>query len=107
MNSLIQVARWDGFILLAGIFGLVFWKILTGSISLSGLFQTNDEQFSPGRVQMLIFTLIVAVRYLVQVIQNPTAFPEIPADWIAVLGGSHALYLGGKARGMLFNKDSS
>lgn len=106
MNSLIQVVRWEGFILLAGIFGVVFWKILTGSISLSGLFQTNDEQFSPGRVQMLIFTLMVAIRYLMQVIQNPTAFPEIPADWIAALGGSHALYLGGKARGMLFNKDS-
>jgi len=107
MDTLIQLARWEGFIFLGGVFGVVFWKILTGSISLSGLFQTHDEQFSPGRVQLLIFTLIVAVRYVVQVIQNPTAFPEIPSDWIAALGGSQMLYLGGKARGMLFGKDSS
>lgn len=106
MDTVIQLARWEGFILPGGIFALVFWKILTGSISLSGLFQTHDERFSPGRVQLLIFTVFVAIRYVVQVIQNPTAFPEIPPGWIVALGGSQALYLGGKARDMLFGKHS-
>jgi len=107
MNSLVQIAHWEGLILLAGIFGIVFWRILTGGISLGGLLLTHDDKFSPGRAQLLVFTMMFAVRYVLQVVKNPTAFPDMPAEWIAILGGSHAVYLGGKARSMLFGKDSS
>jgi hypothetical protein len=43
----------------------------------------------------------VAGYYLLQVIHNPKELPEMPALMVAALGGSHALYLGGKARAML------
>ena len=39
-----------------------------------------------------------------QVIHNPTKFPDVPNEMIGVLAGSHALYLGGKAQAMLLGR---
>jgi hypothetical protein len=111
MRSVQQLAYWEGLILVGGLFGIVFWKVLTGGISLSGLLygdrRDGGVEFSPGRVQLLIVTLTVGLYYLIQVIQNPTAFPDIPTSWLAALGGSQTVYLGGKARAMLFGKDGN
>ena len=46
-------------------------------------------------------TSLMAGYYLLQVIHDPTTFPKIPVSWIVALGGSHAIYLGGKAFSML------
>lgn len=100
-----------GAILLGGFFGMLAWKLLTGGIRLNYLLygdrrdRTNGgytQFFSPGRVQLLIVTILTASYYLLQVIHDPTTFPEVPAAWIAALGGSQAIYLGGKAQSMLF-----
>jgi hypothetical protein len=111
MPSIDTLAYWEGFILLGGFFGLVFWKLLNGGISLHGLLQGQvrdksqpsgfSKQFSPGRAQALMVTLLFAMNYLIQVINNPTEFPPVPNAMLAVLGGSHALYLGGKAKNLL------
>jgi len=105
MRFVATLAYWEPVILLGGFFAIVFWKLLTGSISLSQLLcgdrSDNTTYFSPGRVQLLMITLIFALNYLIQVIHDPTRFPDVPNGLVAVLGGSHAVYLGGKAEAML------
>ena len=84
---------------------IIAWKILTRGIDLSGLFQGDaadgSTYFSPGRVQLLVFTVLFAVHLLTQIMAHPTQFPSIPHEYLVVLGGSQAIYLGGKARAML------
>jgi len=102
MTSVATLAYWQGLVLLGGFFEIIFWRLLTRQISLAGLLQADDEGFSPARAQMLMVTLLVAMQYLMRVIQLGTAFPELPQSWLAALGASHGVYLGGKARIVLF-----
>lgn len=114
MRSVVTVAFWESVALLAGFFGIFFWKLLTGEISLSGLLDgdvrdpTSADRFScqasAGRAQSVTVTLFVALWYLVQVIHNPKVFPELPASIMGALAGSQALYLGGKAQSMFFGR---
>ena len=109
MPSLLTLARWEGFILIGGFFAVVLWKILNGDIALDELFEGDvrgktTPQTSAGRIQAFWVTLFVAYYYLVQVINNPTEFPDVPDSMVALLAGSHALYLGGKAQAMLLGR---
>ncbi len=108
MPSFATLAYWEMLILLGGFFGIVFWKLFTQQISLKYLLWTDDPtkkdavSFSPGRAQLLTFTVLFAVHYLAQVIQNPSAFPPVSQEWLAVLGGSSGIYAAGKVQTLLF-----
>src|SRR5215472_3394671 len=112
MPSLSTLASWEGLILIGGLIGIVAWKMMTGEISLDQLFEgdslardgTRSSYSSGGRVQAFLVTIYVAFYYLMQVIHNPTEFPEVPTGLVGVLAGSHALYLGDKARAMLLGR---
>jgi hypothetical protein len=111
MKPLSTLATWGMLILLGGFFALVFWKLVTRGIRLDELLQGDQWEetrlatsFSPGRAQLLIFTLLLAVHFLLQVIHDASRFPQIPPAWLAALGGSQAGYLGGKAYSMLGKK---
>lgn len=111
IESVPRLIFWEGVIVLGGLFGVVIWKLFTGGISLECLLYGSRRDrrsasgysafFSPGRSQLLIVTILVAGYYLAQIIHDPTTFPKIPAGWLVALGGSHAVYLGGKAQAML------
>jgi hypothetical protein len=94
-------------VLILGFVVVTLWSVFTRRISLSGLLQDDKGSFSPGRAQMLMVTLLTALQYLGQVMQKPTAFPEIPAFWLAALGSSHGIYLGGKAFTILLGNRSN
>ncbi|HEV2729611.1 MAG TPA: hypothetical protein VGV15_06230 [Terriglobales bacterium] len=47
MRALPALAYREGLILVAGFFGIVLWKLLTGEISLSGC--SNDVRTPPAR----------------------------------------------------------
>lgn len=106
MPELVQLMKWEVEIFLLLLAAIVAVQLLTGKINTSGLFRGQifgrpvgqDEYFSPERVQLLIFTLGAASYYLSQVLTNPNpgTFPPIPAAWPALIGGSNAVYLGGK-----------
>ena len=107
MSGVTRLVYWEGVILLGGFFGIVVWSLFTGKIRLNYLLYgdgrgRSEPFFSPGRTQLLIITILTAGYYLLQVIHDPTKFPEIPAAWVAALGASQAIYLGGKAQSMLF-----
>jgi hypothetical protein len=113
MHTLSVMARWEGLILLGGFIGIVFWKLLSGGMSLDQLLEGDigrpdgatasdpDTYVSMGRAQSLVITAFTALYYLMQVLQNPTQFPRLPASLIDVLMGSQAIYLAGKAQAML------
>jgi|HubBroStandDraft_3_1064219.scaffolds.fasta_scaffold03153_5 glycerol uptake facilitator-like aquaporin len=103
MNLLHKLVVIEGFVLLAGFFGIVVYKIAIGEIPLAGLLDAKNPDgrpsFSPARLQLLIFTVGVAAYYLHAVVANPhrDSLPDLPQSVVAALGGSHAAYLGGKA----------
>jgi hypothetical protein len=111
MRWLSLFAYWEGLILLSGFFGIVFWKLMTGEISLDGLLEGDvrdsnnasgySTYASAGRAQSLTLTLFVALYYLVQVVHHPSEFPKLPGGLLGLLAGSQALYLGGKARALV------
>jgi len=109
MPSITELAAWEGIILLIGFCGVIFWKLATGDISLEYLLYGDARGligggsrtfFSPGRAQMLMVTITAAIYYLLQVIQNPTKFPDVPNGLIAAVGGSHTVYLTGKLQSL-------
>ena len=59
------------------------------------------------RVQLLLFTLGTAMYNLSNVLQNLSSgvLPDVSNQTLAMLGGSHAIYLVGKAYMMLFKKN--
>jgi len=107
MQQLVNIARWEVYLLVGGLFAIILYKIISGSIDLDGLVtgdrRDGSEFFSPGRLQLLVFTLVTAMNYLMQVARSPSlqALPTISHSTLAILTGSHALYLAGKARGLL------
>jgi hypothetical protein len=103
MALLSQLARYAALALTAAYALVIAWKLYTGEISLDGLLKSFDDRgkgrSSPGRLQLLIFTLVVAAQYLASVWKNPGAasLPTVSPTVLAALAGSHAVYLGGKA----------
>lgn len=103
MHLLPKLAVLAGVVLVGGFFVVVLFQIASGKISLAGLLDTKEpdgsRSFSPARLQLLLFTIVVAARYLHAVAVNPdqSSLPALPQSVIAALGGSHAVYLGGKA----------
>lgn len=94
-------------VFVGGLAAIVAHRLLTGQINTTGLFygtkKDGTKYFSPERVQLMIFTLGVAMFYLNSVTENRTSgvLPDVPKEILALLGGSHAIYLGGKAYMML------
>ena len=100
-------------ILLVGLMVVVAYKLFTGGVTMEGLLTVkgggDDNTFSPARLQMLMSTVLAGMYYLLQVINNPasTSLPDVPTPLVGILGGSHAIYLGGKVQSLrdsLFGK---
>jgi hypothetical protein len=110
MLSLSKVIVWTVYLFLGSLFATVAVQFLVGQINarglLSGRVRGGASYFSPERVQLLIITLGLALQYLAQVLENttPGQLPPVPQSWVALLGGSHAVYLAGKAYAMLLHK---
>lgn len=109
-TNIVWFIRLEVIVFLGALAAIIAYRILTGGINtkylLYGKQKDGTRYFSPERVQLLLFTLGTAVFYLNDVIKNRTSgtLPDIPAETLALLGGSHAIYLGGKAYTMLLKK---
>lgn len=87
---------------LGALAAIVGFKMLNGRINTRGLLQCKQEGgVSPVRVQLLLFTLVAAGSYLALVpaalATGKPMLPEVPPEILAMIGGSHALYLGRKS----------
>lgn len=107
MAGFVILIRWEVEIFLLALAGIIAVKLLNGEINTKGLFhgriskraRNQDQYFSPERVQLMLVTLGAAFYYLSLVLNNPKpgTFPDLPQSWPTALGGSNAVYLGGKA----------
>jgi len=90
-----------GFIGLLGV--AVIWQIFTGKIDLSRLISEPSGDASMSRLQLLIFTFVIALS-LFLVIANSTepGFPEISGGVLTLLGISASSYL--VSKGIQFSK---
>ena len=103
MPDIVKIATWEGFAFLFALFGVIALRLLTGAIPTRGLIEGSTRRgshfVSAARVQMLIATMAAAAQYLAQVWGNPQKLPEVPTNWLLLLGGSHLIYLGNKFHG--------
>lgn len=88
--------------LLGSLLIIVAYQILTGRILASRmLVYKGSKDLSPGRIQLLMITLIGALYFMLEVTHDPTKLPDVPQELLLVLGGSNVVYLGGKASPLL------
>ena len=96
-----SVIRIELFVLLVALAGVAAFQILTGRINTVGLLRSAPgAPISATSVQMLFGTFIAAGWYL-QLVLTTHDLPEPPTALLALLGGSQAIHLGGKAAGLL------
>ncbi|HWN10279.1 MAG TPA: hypothetical protein VNO50_13610 [Pyrinomonadaceae bacterium] len=105
-----RIIWYEVVLFLGALAAIIAYRLLTGGINtnylLYGTQRDGSKYFSPERLQLLLFTLGTAMFYLSDVLQNRNTgqLPDVPAQTLVLLGGSHAIYLGGKAYTMLFKK---
>lgn len=92
--------------LLFGGLAAVVYGLAVGHINTRNLLTTKADtpgagSSSPARAPLLALTLFGALYYLLQVIHDPTRFPELPKEILYAVGGSNALYLTAKANNVL------
>ena len=101
--SLEVATRWTVLLGLEAIAGVIFVEMLVGGINtwhlLHGLRKDGTYYVSPERVQLLIATLAVGMTYLANAVATADSgkLPDVPKWWLAGLGSSQSIYLGGKA----------
>jgi len=91
-----SAAKWELVVLVTSIGLVSLWRLLKDG-SFAGLLRAENRTLSPGRIQMLMVTVLIALQYLLSTIHDPTHLPDISPNLVAVLGGSQLVYLGGKA----------
>ncbi|MDN5869115.1 MAG: hypothetical protein L0H73_00095 [Nitrococcus sp.] len=102
METLVIFLRLEMWLLLASLLLIVAYQILTGRINTAKMLcDKRTHDFSSGRVQLLTFTLIGVLQYVLQVAHDPTKLPDVPEELLLLLGGSNVLYLAGKASPLL------
>ena len=80
----------------------VGWQLLTGRIYVSGMLKhRSGRAFGFHRLQMVGVSLLFAAGYVVEALARGPGdgMPDISTPMLALLIGSHATYLGGKALG--------
>jgi hypothetical protein len=112
IGQIIWLVKWEVFVFLVGLAAIIAYRLLNGQINtrylLYGTQKDGTKYFSAARVQLLLFTLGTAIFYLNDVMQNRAsgALPDVSIQTLALLGGSHAIHLSGKAYMMLFKNIS-
>ncbi len=96
MHSLANAARWELIILFTAFGAVALWKLFH-SASFAGLVRSSDGTLSPGRIQLLVLTILTALQYVLATIHDPSHLPALPSNLVTALGGSQLVYLGSKA----------
>jgi hypothetical protein len=91
-----NIARWETIALVVSFGVVTLWKLFQ-SASFTGLLRSSDRTLSPGRIQLLLFTVLTALQYLLATMHDPSHLPAISPYLVMVLGGSQTVYLGAKA----------
>jgi hypothetical protein len=98
---LAQLIKWEIFLLLGGLGGVIAIRLLTGRINTSYLLwgrrKDQTRYYSAERVQLLLATIAVAAQYVLTAAHSKAGeMPKLPDGTLQVLGLSNAIYLGRK-----------
>ncbi len=105
MDLLQNIFLYEIWILLGGFALVVGYQMLTGRINMNGLLLDKETNMpSPGRIQLLIATIIFAMYFLTNISREPPHFPVIPEEALWLLGASQSGYLGFKAKSLFYPK---
>ena len=97
-KTLIIFTGYEVIFLLFSLTGVVAYQLLTGKINLKGLLEDKEKGgLTLERVQLIAFTMISALYFILHVINDPSQFPTLPPEMVTLMGGSSLVYLGGKA----------
>ena len=81
-------------LLLVGLLLAVGYQALIGKIRLRDILSDSlDGSPSLSRIQFLVFLIAQAGYYFLKVIDDPTRFPDVPAELLVLFGGSNAAYV--------------
>lgn len=105
MEMLSTVLRYEVLFALTLLAVIIAYRLLTGQINTRGLLRdkVGGRAISPGRLQLLIVTLLILSYYVMEVLETKK-FPNMPQSFVLALGGSNLFYLGGKFYGLLASK---
>jgi hypothetical protein len=105
LNRFIQFEVW---FFIFSLLTIVFYLIIATKINTKRLLFDNKRtrSYSWGKVQVLIFTLLGVLYYIIEIIHNfPSGdLPELPLAFLLILGASNAVYLGIKLYALLFEE---
>jgi len=96
---IIAFVKLETWVILGGLLTAIGYQTIVGRINTRYLFHgtrgDGSRYFSPERVQLLVMTLVVSGYYLMRVLSERSTgeFPVIPDTLVALLGGSHGIYL--------------
>lgn len=96
-------------VILLGAFCLIIaYQMLTGRINTRGMLSDKKTGgLSPGRIQVLVFTVGFALYFVSQLSENPSRLPEVPEEILLLLFGSNAGYLGFKGKSVLLQPQTN
>jgi hypothetical protein len=108
MAFLASLISWEITLFFFVLLTIVVSRLLNGGINTHGLLSgtkgDGSTYLSPERVQLLLITLGSAFQFLLSVWKDPTRVPPVDPTWLAILGGSHFVYLGGKLGASFFGR---
>ena len=101
MIPLARIAQTEAVLFLACLAVAVAFQLLTGRINMHGLLDDKTTgELDPARVQLLVLTLVVAGQLILDIpdMRDRGGLALHSGALLAVLGGSHGVYLIQKAR---------
>jgi hypothetical protein len=102
MSTMTTICGYVICLFLALLAGTILWLIWTDKINLSALVSEANGDASMSRLQLLIFTFVIA-EGLFMLIERGTGFPDIPQGVLTLLGISASTYAVGK--GISYSRD--
>lgn len=94
MDNLKVAIGWGGALLVGLIGTAIVYRMYNGTINLTQLISEPTGEASMSRFQLLIFTFVVAISFILITVSNkPPAFPDIPPTVLALLGISAGSYV--------------
>lgn len=105
LNRFIQFEVW---FFIFSLLAIVFYLVVANKINSKRLLFDNKQarNYSWEKVQVLIFTLLGLLYYIIEMIHNfySGKLPELPLAFLLILGASNAVYLGIKLYALLFEE---
>jgi hypothetical protein len=102
MNTMLTICGYGVCLFMGLLCTTLLWFIWTNKIDLSKLLSEANGSASISRLQLLVFTLVVAIS-LYMIVERTGAFPEIPNGILTLLGISASTYAVGK--GISYSRD--